>query len=104
MAQRHVIDKALDIAEELRTSIVFQPAGNSLFLETDRDGSAWQLDTASTRDVVARIEQYKQAGRAAGNLNRSKPANSVVALSGVCGSIRCFPDHAGSALHAVGGM
>ena len=63
----HAIDKAIEIAEGLDTSIVFQPATNSLFLETDRDGSAWQLDTASTRAVFARNEAYKQAGRAVGN-------------------------------------
>src|SRR5262249_61856111 len=41
----HAIDKAIEIAEKMGTTIVFQPATNSLFLETERDGSAWQLDT-----------------------------------------------------------
>jgi MoaA/NifB/PqqE/SkfB family radical SAM enzyme len=61
------IDQAIEIAEGLRTSIVFQPATNSLFLETDRDGSAWQLDTEATRAAFARVEEYKRAGRAVGN-------------------------------------
>jgi len=63
----HTIDKAIEIAERLGTSIVFQPSTNSLFLETARDGSAWQLDTQSMRAVFARIEEYKKAGRAVGN-------------------------------------
>ncbi|HXZ84892.1 MAG TPA: radical SAM protein [Myxococcota bacterium] len=63
----HAIGEALAIAEGLGASIVFQPATNSLFLETDRDGSAWQLETAAMRAVFARIEAYKRAGRAVGN-------------------------------------
>jgi len=61
------IDQAISIAEELHTSIVFQPATNSLFLDTDRDGSAWQLETGAIRSVFARIEELKHAGRAVGN-------------------------------------
>src|SRR5215471_3308957 len=61
------LDKAIEIAESLGTSIVFQPATNSLFLQTDRDGSTWQLETASMRAAFARIEEYKRAGRAVGN-------------------------------------
>src|SRR5262249_10898342 len=47
------IDRAIDIAEKMGTTIVFQPATNSLFLETERDGSVWQLDSASTRAAFA---------------------------------------------------
>jgi MoaA/NifB/PqqE/SkfB family radical SAM enzyme len=61
------IDQAIAIAEELRISIVFQPATNSLFLDTDRNGSAWQLEKDAIRAVFARIEEYKHAGRAVGN-------------------------------------
>ena len=61
------IDQAIEIAEELQTSIVFQPATNSLFLDTDRDGSAWQLDTEAMRAAFARVEEHKRAGRAVGN-------------------------------------
>ena len=63
----HAVDQAIAIAEALGTSIVFQPATNSLFLDTSRDGSAWQLETSATRAVFVRIEELKQAGRAVGN-------------------------------------
>ncbi len=62
-----VIEQALDVAESLHTSVVFQPATNSLFLGTERDGSAWQLDTEATRAAFARVEACKRAGRAVGN-------------------------------------
>src|SRR5262249_55468008 len=61
------IEETLAIVERLGASIVFQPATNSLFLGTERDGSAWQLDTDAMRAVFARIEAFKQGGRAVGN-------------------------------------
>ena len=36
------IEGLLDIAEDLGVGVAFQPALNSLFLETERDGSTWQ--------------------------------------------------------------
>jgi hypothetical protein len=35
---------------------------NSLFLETDRDGSSWQLDAETVRAAFAHIEQIKWRG------------------------------------------
>jgi len=62
-----VIEDLLEIAEALKTSVVFQPALSSLFLETERDGSAWQLDAQSIRAAFARIEQIKPRSAVVGN-------------------------------------
>ena len=61
------IEGLLDIAEDLGVGVAFQPALNSLFLETERDGSTWQLEAEAVRAVFARIERLKGAGRAVAN-------------------------------------
>ncbi|HYB44843.1 MAG TPA: radical SAM protein, partial [Candidatus Methylomirabilis sp.] len=48
------IDALIDIATALDIPVVFQPALNSLFSGTDRDGSSWQLDVQSIRATFAR--------------------------------------------------
>ncbi|HWO46312.1 MAG TPA: radical SAM protein [Methylomirabilota bacterium] len=63
----HSIEAVVEIAEGLGTSVVFQPALNSLFNNTDRDGSAWQPDVQTIRAVFARIEQIKRRSKAVGN-------------------------------------
>jgi len=61
------IETLLEIAEALEIPVVFQPALNSLFLDTERDGSPWQMESQMIRDVFVRIEQLKRQGRAVGN-------------------------------------
>jgi len=61
------IDDTIEIAEELNIPIVFQPALNSLFLDTERDGSAWQLDADRMRAAFAHLEQVKRRTRTVGN-------------------------------------
>src|SRR5262249_28625221 len=61
------IEGLLDIAEALGVGVVFQPALDSLFLETERDGSAWQLEAEAVRAAFAHIERLKSAGRAVAN-------------------------------------
>ena len=61
------IDAAVALATTLDIPMVFQPALPSLFLETDRDGAAWQLDVQAMREVFARLEQLKRRGQAVGN-------------------------------------
>jgi MoaA/NifB/PqqE/SkfB family radical SAM enzyme len=56
------IDALLAFAERSGFSIVFQPARSSLFLDTRRDGSAYQLDATSTRRVFRRLESAKLGG------------------------------------------
>jgi len=63
----HAIESLLDIATRVDIPVVFQPALNSLFLFTDRDGSSWQLDVQSVRAAFARIEQIKRRSTAVGN-------------------------------------
>jgi MoaA/NifB/PqqE/SkfB family radical SAM enzyme len=61
------IEALIEIAEALEMPVVFQPALNSLFLDTARDGSAWQLEPQMIREVFARIEQIKWRSRGVGN-------------------------------------
>jgi MoaA/NifB/PqqE/SkfB family radical SAM enzyme len=61
------IETLVGIAETLKIPVVFQPVLNSLFLESDRDGSAWQLDSQAMRAAFARIEQIKRRSAAVGN-------------------------------------
>jgi MoaA/NifB/PqqE/SkfB family radical SAM enzyme len=63
----HAIEALIEIAEGLEIPVVFQPALNSLFLDTARDGSAWQLESRMIREVFGRIEQAKRRSRAVGN-------------------------------------
>ena len=61
------IESLIDMAEDLKIPVVFQPALSSLFLDTERDGSAWQLDARSIRAAFARLEQIKRRSTAVGN-------------------------------------
>jgi len=61
------IESLVDLASALRIPVVFQPALNSLFLDTNRDGSSWQLDVQSIRAAFARIEQLKRRSKTIGN-------------------------------------
>jgi MoaA/NifB/PqqE/SkfB family radical SAM enzyme len=61
------IEELVEIADALGIPVVFQPALNSLFLDSERDGSAWQLDAQSMRAAFARIEQIKRRSTAVGN-------------------------------------
>jgi len=61
------IDALMSLAEELQIPVVFQPAMNSLFLDTQRDGSRWQLDVDSIRTAFAKIERIKRGSPMVGN-------------------------------------
>ena len=61
------IETLIEVAEALEIPVVFQPALNSLFLDTDRDGSPWQMESQMIREVFARIEQLKRQSHAVGN-------------------------------------
>lgn len=67
---RHNVDcvgELLDIAESLNVPVVFQPALNSLFQGSSRDGSAWELDGTSLRAALEQVERLKHRGRGVGN-------------------------------------
>jgi MoaA/NifB/PqqE/SkfB family radical SAM enzyme len=61
------IDDVVGIAEGLRIPVVFQPALNSLFLGSERDGSAWQLNAGVMRAAFAHIEDLKRRSPMVGN-------------------------------------
>ena len=63
----HTIEPLIDIASAVSIPVVFQPALNSLFLGTDRDGSSWQLDLPSIRAAFAQIERIKRRNNVVGN-------------------------------------
>lgn len=62
-----VVDQTVDLAESLGAPIVFQPVGASLFLGSDRDGSAFALEPLAARRALARVERLKRNGRAVAN-------------------------------------
>lgn len=55
------------LAETLDSPIMFQPALNSLFLDTDRDGSRWALDPAEFRKAVLWLCEEKKRTRYVAN-------------------------------------
>jgi MoaA/NifB/PqqE/SkfB family radical SAM enzyme len=61
------IEQLLDIVEGLGSSIIFQPVRNSLFVYTQRDGKAWELEHQRSLATFARIESAKRDGRAVAN-------------------------------------
>lgn len=63
----HTVESLIAMAEGWGIPVIFQPAMNSLFLETARDGSRWQLDAQSIQSVFARLEQIKRRSPAIGN-------------------------------------
>ncbi len=55
------VPELLQLAETLDSPIMFQPALNSLFLATDRDGSLGALDPSESRkNVLWPVDQQKQ--------------------------------------------
>ncbi len=67
---RHNADKLealVDLVEALGFTVIFQPARNSLFLDTQRDGLAWQAEVAAHRAAFAWIERRKRTSKAIAN-------------------------------------
>jgi MoaA/NifB/PqqE/SkfB family radical SAM enzyme len=54
------VPELVRIAEDLDSPIVFQPALNSLFLDTVRDGSRWEFDTDDFRRMVLWLCEQKK--------------------------------------------
>ncbi|MBE3123179.1 MAG: hypothetical protein IMZ65_00055, partial [Planctomycetes bacterium] len=61
------VRELIDIVEERRSSVVFQPVLSSLFIGRPRDGSAFELSPAACRQAFAQIEKEKRRTRAVGN-------------------------------------
>jgi MoaA/NifB/PqqE/SkfB family radical SAM enzyme len=61
------IEELLAITEPMGMPVIFQPALNSLFQWSRRNGSAWCLDASASRAALARIEELKRRGRGVGN-------------------------------------
>ena len=53
-----VVEALVDLVEALGFTVIFQPALNSLFLNTERDGSAWQAEAAAYRAAFAENPPY----------------------------------------------
>ncbi len=56
------IDELVELAERSFFPVVFQPARNSLFLDSKRDGKAFQLEASELGRVFRRLEARKLAG------------------------------------------
>jgi hypothetical protein len=54
------LDALMDLVEDLDFRIIFQPARNSLFLSSERDGSAFVLDGERIVRAFARVEARKR--------------------------------------------
>lgn len=97
------IDELLDFVERRGFRIVFQPARNSLFLDSDRDGSAFVLDTERLRAAFARVEARKHRSLAVANRwsslrhFRSFPHDTPIACA--AGHINATLDPAGNLYH-----
>jgi MoaA/NifB/PqqE/SkfB family radical SAM enzyme len=61
------IDTLIAMAEELDIPVIFQPAMNSLFLQSNRDGSKWQPEIQAVRNAFLHIEEIKRRSKAVGN-------------------------------------
>ncbi len=61
------IETLVRMAEDVEIPVTFQPAMNSLFLETNRDGSAWEVDVDAIRAAFRRLEELKRSSKAVGN-------------------------------------
>src|SRR6266404_3634740 len=62
-----VVTDLLAITEPMHMAVVFQPALNSLFNGSDRDGGAWVLGVEEMRRALAQVETMKRNGRGIGN-------------------------------------
>jgi MoaA/NifB/PqqE/SkfB family radical SAM enzyme len=58
----HALDALMDLVEQLGFRIIFQPARNSLFMASERDGSAFVLENERIRAAFARVEARKREG------------------------------------------
>src|SRR5205823_943344 len=54
------VPQLVGLAEDLDSPIVFQPALNSLFLDTDRDGTRWEVDAAAFREMILWLCRQKK--------------------------------------------
>ena len=97
------LDELLDLVDELGFSVVFQPARNSLFLETDRDGSPFVLEGAEVRDAFLRIERRKRQGGPVANrwssLRHFQRFPGDVAIPCAAGHINVTLDPEGNLFH-----
>jgi MoaA/NifB/PqqE/SkfB family radical SAM enzyme len=55
-----VLDELMDLVEARGFRIIFQPARNSLFLDSERDGSAFVLGNENIRRAFERVEARKR--------------------------------------------
>ena len=98
------LDELLAIADERRLAVVFQPARNSLFLGSERDGAAFQLDARRLREVFARLARRKLDGDGAiangwASLRHFQRFPDDVALPCAAGWINATMDPEGNLFH-----
>jgi len=61
------VPELVRLAEELQCQIAFQPALNSLFQNSKRNGSAWEPEVAEFRNVIRWLAEQKRNNQFIGN-------------------------------------
>jgi MoaA/NifB/PqqE/SkfB family radical SAM enzyme len=98
------IDELVSLAERSFFSVVFQPARNSLFLDSGRDGASFQLETSELRRVFRRLEARKHAGSPAianrwASLRHFRESPNDATLPCAAGVINATLDPEGNLFH-----
>jgi MoaA/NifB/PqqE/SkfB family radical SAM enzyme len=97
------LDELVDLVEEEGFRVVFQPARNSLFLGSARDGAGYQLEDERLRAAFRRIETRKHRSSAIGNawssLRHFRRFPEDVELPCAAGWITATMDPAGNLFH-----
>lgn len=97
------LDELMDLVEAQGFRIIFQPARSSLFLETDRDGSAFTLENQQILDAFARVEARKRTSdvvlNAWSSLRHFRSFPNDVELPCAAGHINVTLDPEGNLFH-----
>lgn len=98
-----VLDPLMDLVEQLGFQIIFQPARNSLFMASERDGSAFVLENERVRAAFARVEARKRSSSVVLNrwssLRHFRRFPEDVALPCAAGHINVTLDPEGNLYH-----
>jgi sulfatase maturation enzyme AslB (radical SAM superfamily) len=97
------LDELMDLVDALGFSIIFQPARNSLFLDNERDGSAFMLENQQIRAAFAQVEARKRRSQVVLNgwssLRHFRSFPSDVKLPCAAGHINVTLDPEGHLFH-----
>lgn len=100
------IDRLIDIVEGFgkgNVGLIFQPARHSLFIDTDRDGSAFVAENQALQKALTRIISRKNSGAPIankwGSLNHFKNFPHDTKIACAAGKIKVVMDPEGNLFH-----